>query len=43
MKVAEGWIKSDDLPQPFVIPFIVKSSNHLRDIRDADILRNTRI
>ena len=28
MKVPEGWIKSDDLPQPFVIPFIVEISNH---------------
>ena len=35
MKVAEGWIKYDDLPQPFVIPIIFKNSNHMRDIRDA--------
>ena len=43
MKVAEGWIKSDDLPQPFAIPFIVETSFTFKDIRDADILRNTRI
>ena len=40
MKVAEGWIKSDNLQQPFAIPFIVESPDHLRDIRDAAILHN---
>ena len=43
MKVAEGWIKFDNLQQPFAIPFIVGSPNHLRDIRDAAILHNHRI
>ena len=34
MKVAEGWIKSDDLQQPFAIPFIVETPDGVRDVRD---------
>ena len=43
IKVAEGWIKSDnsdDLQQPFAIPFIVESLDGIQDIRDAKILCN---
>ena len=39
MKVTEeGWIKSDELQQPFAIPFTVESPNGIRDTCDAKIL-----
>ena len=43
MKVAEASIKSDNLQQPFAIPFIVESPYGIRDVRDAAILRNYHI